>query len=117
LGTSRLRLGYNCIGYDYIVSNPPYVPDTEQISGPAASDPRNALFAGNTGLDLISKIITGAPNLLKPQGLLLLEHHASQRSTLIKLFQQSRWRTLRCFNDLNGLPRFMLAQRAEKSAN
>jgi release factor glutamine methyltransferase len=103
-------------GYDYIVANPPYIPTTETISGAAANDPAPALFAGGSGLDLIAQIIAKAPNLLQPQGVLLLEHHSSQRSAIAKLFNAGGWSNVQFFDDLNGLPRFAQAIRPKASS-
>ncbi|MDI6731095.1 MAG: peptide chain release factor N(5)-glutamine methyltransferase [Candidatus Margulisbacteria bacterium] len=61
---------------DLIISNPPYIP-TKVISTltPDVKDfePISALDGGEDGLDYIRKLIDGAPNCLKPKGLIILE--------------------------------------------
>jgi release factor glutamine methyltransferase len=96
--------------YNYIVSNPPYIPQTETITGAAAYDPPAALFSGPQGLDLIASIIENARNLLKAQGVLLFEHHSSQRTAIVKLFKKFGWSNVQTFDDLSGLPRFARAE-------
>ncbi len=61
--------------YDTIVSNPPYVIDEEiaQLSPEVRSEPMMALAGGNDGLDVVRRILAGAPEFLAPGGSLLLE--------------------------------------------
>jgi len=61
---------------DYLVSNPPYIPDDEwDAVEPNVKDhePHIALRAGPDGLALIRPLLEGAPRLLKPGALLLVE--------------------------------------------
>jgi release factor glutamine methyltransferase len=61
---------------DILVANPPYVPDAV-VAGldPTVRDfePRAALAGGADGLDFVRRIVAGAPAVLKPGGLLLVE--------------------------------------------
>lgn len=61
--------------YDLIITNPPYVPKREYESSPKEfkSEPKIALEAGKTGLDIINKIILQAKNYLNPNGVLIAE--------------------------------------------
>lgn len=62
--------------FDFIVSNPPYI-SYDEFSGlqPEVKDnePEMALLAGEEGLEFQRKIITQAPDYLKPGGYLILE--------------------------------------------
>ncbi len=72
----RADLGAGLAGpFDLIISNPPYVGSHEGPSLPAEyrHEPRAALFCGNDGLDLPSRILQDAARLLAPDGLLALE--------------------------------------------
>ena len=59
---------------DLIVSNPPYIADTDPHLPALAHEPRQALVSGADGLDDIRRIVAQAPAHLAPGGWLLLEH-------------------------------------------
>jgi ribosomal protein L3 glutamine methyltransferase len=78
----RVRLlGGDCYGpvgdecYDLIVSNPPYVSDAEMDALPPEyrHEPDRALRAGTDGLDVVRRILAGAPAHLAPAGVLVVE--------------------------------------------
>src|ERR1700693_2369546 len=62
--------------FDFVVSNPPYVGESEEDSVQLEVrkfEPRNAVFAGPTGLEVIERLIPQAQAALKPKGWLLFE--------------------------------------------
>jgi ribosomal protein L3 glutamine methyltransferase len=61
--------------YDVIVANPPYVSDAEMQALPAEylHEPELALRAGADGLDVVRRILAGAPRHLQPGGALFVE--------------------------------------------
>lgn len=61
--------------YDLIVSNPPYVPNAsmEELPAEYLHEPDMALRAGDDGLDIVRRLLQGAPDHLEPGGFLLLE--------------------------------------------
>ncbi|MCC7462635.1 MAG: 50S ribosomal protein L3 N(5)-glutamine methyltransferase [Gammaproteobacteria bacterium] len=88
LNIRRLRLGrrvravqadhFRGLGrarYDIIVSNPPYVGQSEMRRLPPEyrHEPALALAAGRTGLDSVRAILAGAARHLQPGGLLVVE--------------------------------------------
>jgi release factor glutamine methyltransferase len=98
--------------FDAIVSNPPYVAETDRATlHPQVRDhePPTALFAGETGLDIYRRLIPQAHAALKPDGLLALEIGHDQQDAITALLRT--WHNLSFFNDLQHLPRVALARR------
>jgi len=72
--------------FDMICANLPYIPSPMLAQLPVAKrEPRLALDGGLSGLDLITRLLDQAKNLLLPGGLLLLEIEASQALSLKSL--------------------------------
>lgn len=65
---------------DVVVSNPPYIPDSEKPQDIEVTgyDPESALFGGPDGLRDIRTFIARAAQLLRPGGTLVLEHGDGQ---------------------------------------
>ena len=98
--------------FDAIVSNPPYVAATDRATlHPQVRDhePATALFAGETGLDIYRRLVPEAHNTLKPNGLLALEIGYGQQLALMDLL--ANWRDVSFINDLQNVPRVVLAKR------
>jgi release factor glutamine methyltransferase len=99
--------------FDAVVSNPPYVAETDRATlHPQVRDhePATALFAGETGLDIYRRLVSEAHNALKPNGLLALEIGYGQQQALIDLL--ANWREVSFIKDLQNVPRVVLAKRA-----
>ncbi|MEI6364188.1 MAG: peptide chain release factor N(5)-glutamine methyltransferase [Actinomycetes bacterium] len=105
---------------DVVVCNPPYVPLDATIRDPEAArfDPPMALWGGIDGLDVIRGIEANAARLLKPGGLLVIEHADVQGETLPLLLMSSYhdnqrvWTEVMDQRDLTDRPRFTVARRA-----
>jgi release factor glutamine methyltransferase len=68
--------GLNPESFDFIVSNPPYVGKSEedQVQLEVRKfEPRNAVFSGPTGLEVVERLIPQAYSALKPGGWLVME--------------------------------------------
>ncbi len=61
---------------DVVVTNPPYVPDAAVPREPEVRDhdPAVALYGGADGLDVVRALVVQAALLLRPGGLLVVEH-------------------------------------------
>jgi len=85
---SDLLAGMGGRRLDLIVSNPPYVSASE-IDGlePEVRDwePRGATVAGETGLEVIARLVEAAPAALEPGGALALEVGAGQAAAVARL--------------------------------
>lgn len=100
-------------GYDAIVSNPPYVAESDPHlrEDGLAFEPRQALVAGADGLDCLRQIIEQAAWYLKEDAWLLLEHGYEQQATVLQLLRQHGYRQPCGRQDYTGLDRVVAAQR------
>jgi ribosomal protein L3 glutamine methyltransferase len=82
LHRADLLAGLGAGRYDLIVSNPPYVTGASMRALPAEyrHEPRMALAGGVDGLDLVRRILAGAPQALSPRGWLVCEVGAGRRA-------------------------------------
>ncbi|MCR1781811.1 peptide chain release factor N(5)-glutamine methyltransferase [Nocardioides carbamazepini] len=100
---------------DVLVSNPPYVPleAWESVAVEARDhDPHLALFSGDDGLDAIRVIARRGLVLLKPGGVVGVEHADVQGVSAPAVFSGgARWEEVRDHRDLAGRPRFTTARR------
>jgi release factor glutamine methyltransferase len=97
--------------FDAIVSNPPYVAETDRLTlHPQVRDyePATALFAGETGLDIYRRLIPQARQALRPNGILALEIGHDQQAAIAALLQA--WSNLSFISDLQQIPRVAVAQ-------
>jgi release factor glutamine methyltransferase len=98
--------------FDAIVSNPPYVADSERKSLPAEVreyEPPRALFAGPTGLEVYRRLIPDALPLLVCGGWLMMEIGQGQRAAVRGLLNDADWDEVEFVPDLQGIPRVVLA--------
>lgn len=101
---------------DLVISNPPYIPLTEwEYVAPEARDhdPELALFSGEDGLDTIRGIERTAHRLLRPGGLVVIEHADTQGGQVPWIFnEEAGWADAADHPDLNNRPRFATARKA-----
>ena len=98
--------------FDAIVSNPPYIPESDRPTlhpQVREHEPSAALFAGETGLDIYRRLIPQALRALNPTGLLALEIGHGQRQPLTHLL--AGWSDISFVNDLQQIPRVVLARK------
>jgi len=107
-----LLAGFEPESFDFVVSNPPYVgkseEDTVQLEV-RKFEPRNAVFAGHTGSEVIERLVPQAPNVLKPGGWLVMEISGTIAERIRELLKE--WRGVQITKDLQGIPRVASAQR------
>ena len=99
---------------DLVISNPPYIPEGAWVPPEVGEyDPASALWGGADGLDAIRTIEAVASRLLRPRGLVAVEHGAQQGAAVYWIFPEERgWRETRNHKDLAGRDRFVTAARA-----
>lgn len=71
--------------FDIIIANLPYVDPTWERSPETDHEPAEALFAGDTGMSLMKRLISEAPGSLTTSGILILEADPEQHDTLCEL--------------------------------
>ena len=69
--------------YDFIITNPPYIPRENSSIFSKLSDPNNSLYANKNGLADIYNIIENSLNYLNNNSYLLIEH-AHYQTLIIK---------------------------------
>jgi release factor glutamine methyltransferase len=97
---------------DTVVSNPPYVPLGTSVQPEVRADPAEAVFAGADGMALIPDVIARAAALLRPGGVLAIEHDATHGEAVPRLLRSAAWRNVADHRDLAGQPRYATAVRA-----
>lgn len=99
---------------DLVVSNPPYIPTLEaHISDPEVleHDPALALWGGPDGLSVIRLVEQAARRLLKPGGLVVVEHDDSQGLSAPAVFTQAGgWAEVADHRDYADRDRFVTAR-------
>ena len=99
-------------GFDAIVSNPPYLTQTEiEAAEPEvkAHEPISALVSDEAGMADLNKIISGAPTFLNAGGLLALETGIDQHQMLRTKLLAAGFGRIESRQDLTGRDRFMFA--------
>lgn len=104
--------------FDLIVSNPPYIAsgDHHLDEGDVRFEPASALVSGADGLDDIRLIVSEAPDWLKAEGWLLLEHGFDQAEAVQGLLTARGFAMVESRKDYGGNDRMTLGQWPRKGA-
>jgi release factor glutamine methyltransferase len=98
--------------FDFVVSNPPYVSLSEEDEVQLEVrrfEPRAAVFAGSTGLEVIEKLIPAARAAMKPGGYLVMEISGTIVDGVRSLL--AAWQDITITNDLQNIPRVATARK------
>jgi release factor glutamine methyltransferase len=100
--------------FDVVASNPPYVAEGErEMLDPEVREwePPTALFAGDSGLGVVRELVAGAPKVLRPGGLLVLEIGWQQGGAAADLVRATEgFAEPRLRQDLAGRDRIVIAE-------
>ena len=93
--------------FDIFVSNPPYIPEDEEVMSLVKdNEPNIALFGGGDGMYFYNIILSGVKPMLKDKAIIAFEHGCDQKERMIKLanhyFPNSKVEVLK---DLEGKDR------------
>ena len=96
---------------DLVISNPPYIPnDAIPIDLEVQlHEPSMSLYGGVDGLDVVRQISNRALKLLKPGGLLVMEHADTQSNAIRELLLAQGWLEIEARADLAGKDRMISA--------
>lgn len=99
-------------GFDFVVSNPPYVGESEEDTVELEVrkfEPRNAVFAGPTGMEVIERLVPEAREVLKPGGRLVMEISGTIAERTQELLAD--WGEVQITKDLQGISRVASARK------
>ena len=72
--------------FDIFVSNPPYIPEAEEVMDLVKdNEPNIALFGGSDGMKFYRIILSGVKPLLKDKAIIAFEHGYDKKEEMIKL--------------------------------
>lgn len=111
IGAANLRLVFTDLAealpeldgeVDVVVSNPPYIPDAAVPRDPEVQrfDPPAALYGGEDGLDVVRRVSRTALRLLRPGGLVVIEHGDEQGPVMAELLRADGWTAVATHQDL-----------------
>lgn len=105
--------GLRLSSFDFIVSNPPYIPSSKISNFDPELDyePGIALDGGRDGLDFYRRIIQSVPAYLKEDGCLILEIGFKQSPAIKRLFKSiERFKIIEVIKDYNNIDRVIVAR-------
>jgi release factor glutamine methyltransferase len=104
----------NHAGFSLVVSNPPYIAESEvkDLQREVRDhEPLSALVSGADGLSHIRALVRHSPSVLSPDGFLIFEIGFGQHDAVEKLIDAGVWRLVEVRNDLQNIPRTVVLQK------
>ncbi len=106
--------------FDLILCNPPYIALKEYDNLPAGVrdfEPHEALFGGESGLEVYRRLVPEVFRRLESGGYLLLELGAGQAVDVGKLIENEGLNLVMIADDLHGIPRCLIARKSFRRNN
>ncbi|MEV7597130.1 HemK/PrmC family methyltransferase [Kitasatospora sp. NPDC089797] len=102
-------------GVDLVLANPPFMPDAAEVPDEFGRyQPRQAVFGGADGLRVVRQVVDAAAALLRPGGVLVVEHGHLHGATVPALLRESgRFTDVSGHPDHDGWPLFSTAVRTD----
>jgi len=100
--------------FDMILSNPPYISrsDWEKLNKKVREfEPKNALIGGESGTEIIERIVNGAGPYLKKGGFLLIEIGYDQSKSVLKIFKENGFNDIKIIKDYSGIGRVIIGRK------
>lgn len=97
---------------DLVLSNPPYVPLGSVVDIETTHDPHMAVFGGDSGLEVIEPMVEVVFALLRPGGMVGIEHDDTTGKRVCELFaRHGGFERIKQHQDLAGRDRFVTASK------
>jgi len=106
--------------FDLVIANPPYIPTAAvpRELEVARHDPQRALYSGADGLGHIRTVERTAARLLRPDGVVVVEHADEQGQSAPQIFRDAHhWGDVCDHRDLTGRDRYVSARRVSTTKN
>lgn len=100
--------------FDVVVSNPPYIADSEWATlqrEVREHEPRLALTSGEDGLNMIRRLVSETAPYLRPSGYLIFEMGYDQRAAVEQMIDSHVWQAIAIRSDLQGIPRTVMLRK------
>jgi len=110
---SDLLVAYTGEQFDFVISNPPYVGESEadKVQKQVREfEPKAAVFSGWEGMDIYKRLIPQAHEALKSDGWLVMEIGFSTEAKVKDLL--AGWMNVETTTDLQGIPRVVAAKKS-----
>jgi len=97
--------------FDLIVANLPYIRKSDEtlLSREVRRDPAIALYGGESGTEIIERLLSRARDHLNPGGLVALEFGIDQAESLRRTAEDAGLDSVEVRRDLDGIERFLFA--------
>jgi release factor glutamine methyltransferase len=98
--------------WDLVVANLPYIPTSavDDLPAEVRHDPRRALDGGHDGLDLVRRLLSDLPRLLRPCGGVVLEVGDDQAEAATEIAYVAGFAVARRVRDVGGVDRVVVLQ-------
>jgi release factor glutamine methyltransferase len=103
--------------FNFILCNPPYIALEEYDSLPSEvrdHEPHEALFGGESGLEIYRRLIPEVSSRLVAGGYLLLEVGFGQAQQIGQLIEKEKLSLQEVLNDLQGIPRCLIGRKISR---
>jgi release factor glutamine methyltransferase len=96
------------LGFDLVISNPPYLAADDPHLAELSFEPRDALVAARNGLAAFEAIASVASTWLKPSGCLMFEHGHMQAEAVRSILLAQGFDRVQSHDDLAGIARLSM---------
>ncbi|NCO01147.1 MAG: peptide chain release factor N(5)-glutamine methyltransferase [Epsilonproteobacteria bacterium] len=89
--------------FDYLISNPPYIPNSAELESNLSYEPQNALFGGEVGDEIIKELLNDV--LKRNIKFFTCEMGYDQKDKITNFLKDKKFKNLNFYEDLSGFDR------------